>query len=171
MRHLDLSRCLAVAIFNQRQLLDEGNIIFAKFKFVTAETRSTAIFYEYMNHVDAEMLRPPNPISKDFEFSCFHENGRTFSERIRETNSGNGLKRLQMFDEMAKCWKCRYLLLQLRYLFLIDSKNVYFTSKYSSDWDTKSDSEWFYFMINICLWECNSINFTFRIISEPTINM
>lgn len=55
------------------------------------------------------MFMPPHPLPQQFGFLCSDENGRSFSGRPRAANPNSGLEALQMFQEMCRCWKCRYL--------------------------------------------------------------
>lgn len=93
-----------------KQLRDQGNTIYAKFRSVTKDIiRPESISHEYVNKINFDMFRPPDPLPQQFGFLCFNENGRAFSGRSREAKPEIGLEALQMFQEMCRCWKCRYL--------------------------------------------------------------
>ena len=89
-------------------LRDQGNTIYAKFKSIR-RSRPASMSYEYANNINIDMFRPPDPLPQQFGFLCSNENGRAFSVRSRVANPGSGQGTLQMFQEMCRCWKCRYL--------------------------------------------------------------
>ena len=90
------------------RLRDQGNTIYAKFQQIKG-TLPASISYEYVNRINADMFKAPDPLPQQFGFLCSNENGRAFSGRPRAANPSLGLESLEMFQEMCRCWKCRYL--------------------------------------------------------------
>ena len=90
------------------QLRDQGDTIYAKFQSIRGNPPAP-ISYEYANNINIDMFKPPDPLPQQFGFLCSNENGRAFSGRPRGASPTSGLEALQMFQEMCRCWKCRYL--------------------------------------------------------------
>lgn len=72
------------------------------------------------------MFTFPNPLLEQFVFLYFHENDCAFFERSRKANFKFDFEYLQIFEEMCRCWKCRYL--------------HHYNTKGSSDSQTKSQN-------------------------------
>ena len=94
------------------QLQQDGATIKAKYDSVAPSPPPVNMVYANFNQINTDMFTlagPPAPLPQQFGFLCGNEAGRSFAGRPLNGDPNRTLQPLTMYQEMCRCWKCRYL--------------------------------------------------------------
>ena len=85
------------------QLAVDGARIEARFKAI----RKPDYDFNQLNEAMFTEARYPAPLPQQFGFLCYQEAGRPFAGR--PLIDGSNRLDCEMYEEMCRCWKCRYM--------------------------------------------------------------